>query len=143
MVLYSDEQAIAALLDGADLPQVESGEDAARSIMARILASEDVDAVFQDSAAVAAQDVLDETFTLTDFRLMKSSYEDGPNVFGILDAVDVETGESRAITCGARNVMAQAFRLKTLGALPLAVKIRKADKPTAAGFYPLWLARGE
>ena len=139
-----DHEAVTkALLDGIELPEVESGEDASRSIVARILASEDAETVLADSAATPAQEVLGRPLQVYGVRWLRSAYEEGPVVFALLDVADIESGERMTVSCGARNVMAQLLRLDQLGALPVAVVIRKADKATANGYYPLWLAKAE
>jgi hypothetical protein len=43
------------------------------------------------------------------------------------------------ITCGAKNVIAQSWKLNDMGALPLRVLIRQSKRPTAAGNFVMWL----
>ena len=126
---------------GGDQVDFLTSEDAAREIVARILDAQDFDAVLSTGSSTKAEDVLDVPFVLRDVRFQASGFEDGPPVYALIEAVDPETGETLTITCGSRNVMAQALRLKQLGALPTpkAVRIFRTDRPTASGFYPMWL----
>jgi hypothetical protein len=119
-----------------------TSEDAAREIIARILEAEDFDAILSSGSTTPAEDVLDVPFVLRDVRFQKSGVEgEGPPVYALIEAVDPETGETLTITCGSRNVMAQALRLKQTGNLPTPkpVRIFRVDRPSASGFYPMWL----
>jgi len=134
-----------AIAGGEDVDfEVLDPEAAAREIVARILQAPDAGAVLAQGQTVSAEAILGQPFELREVRFLKSGIDnpEGPDVYAILDAVDTDTGERQTVTCGSRNVMAQALRLKQLGELPAVVQIIRADKPTAAGFYPMWLAPG-
>lgn len=114
--------------------------EAQKEIVKRILAAESADQVLGGSDAIHARDVLDVPFELRGVRFLRSSFEgSGPGIFAVMDAVLVTSGEVVAITCGGLNVMAQAAKLAQLGSLPADVKIVESDRPTAAGYRPMWL----
>lgn len=113
-------------------------------IIARILESEDADAVFQGRKAVGGKDVLDRPFTVKDVTWHKSAFTEGEGlpVFCVIHADMLDDGEQIAITSGAANVMAQVFALNKLGQLRNEkMKFAEAEKPTAAGYRPQWLVR--
>ena len=112
------------------------------SIIQRILDSPDADAVLQGQKPIGGRDCLERAFTLRGVRWHRSKYEEGGiPVFAVLDAAFLDDGETGAITTGAGSVMAQAYALEKLGALPCDVKIVESDSDTAAGFKPQWLVR--
>lgn len=109
-------------------------------IIERILASEDADQVLQGrGVALHGREVLGRPFTLTGIRWLKSKYGEGLPVFAVLEAVTLDDGQEVVITSSAGSVMAQAYRLWELGALPKDVKIEEAETETAAGYRPQWL----
>lgn len=108
-------------------------------IIARILDAQTVDDVLGGGGATHAEDYLDRGFVLKSVRFNKSTFDSaGPNFYAVLEGYD-EDSEPVAITCGSRNVIAQAWKLMDMGALPLAVEIKRSAKPTSAGFYVMWL----
>lgn len=145
-VLTDDEQIarlIAGTTDADELWAQQDPEEAARAIVARILSSEDEDAVFGLGAkATPADEVTDVPLIVRDVRFAASSFEAGPSVYALIDAVD-DSGEKLTVSCGSRNVMAQLHWLKVHGKLPTgyAVTISRAERATAGGFYPMWLRK--
>lgn len=112
-------------------------------IIKRILRSADVDEVLEGASATHAEDMLGVPFALTDVRFNRSSFDGaGPAFYALLTGADAQ-GEKVTITCGARNVIAQAWKLKDMGALPVLVEIQQSERPTAAGYKPMWLAKPE
>lgn len=132
---------LSPLLLGDELPEAVDPEEAARDIMRRILEAPDLDSVFDQAGTISAEDVIGKPLRIRGFKAMKSAYEEGANVYFLIDAVDGDTGEVLTINCGARNVMAQLYRAGQLDGFPLDAAIVKARKATAAGYYPLWLER--
>lgn len=117
------------------LPQVEQAlfdssvafqEDpakAAREIVQSILDAEDADEVLSESEVTHARDYLDTPFVALGVNFHTSSYGgEGPGVFATINAA-TDKGEKLVITCGARNVVAQLYKLLTLNAFPQHVMI--------------------
>ena len=127
-------------LSAADEGRFETNPDqVAIDIIARILSANDAAEVLGGGSAIHARDYLDVPFVLTGVRLNKSSFDGaGPDFYALLEGANSD-GEKVVITCGAKNVMAQAWRLDDLGALPCPVVIKQSPSPTSNGFHVLWL----
>lgn len=129
---------VEAFLTSVDAQVNDDPAAVAASIVASILQAPDAQSVLQQASTTQAVDVLDQRLLIRGQRFNKSDKADGPGFYAIIDAVS-DDGEVMLITCGARNVMAQIYRLGELGALPCHAAIVQQDKPTAAGFYPMSL----
>lgn len=129
-------QALMAAGDIAAAPEFEDPEVVATEIVARILEAPDLAAVLDQGVAYHARDVLDQPFVLHGVKFNRSRLENGPGVFAILDA-QFDDGR-KPVTCGSRNVMAQAYRIGELGGFGVTVKIVEGSE-TAAGYRPMWL----
>ena len=128
---------------GDEAPEFVDPEQASRDIVMQILAAPDEAGVFDIAGTTAVEDILDRPIQINGAKAMRSAYDAGATMYLLLDAADLETGEQLKVTCGARNVMAQLYRLVQLHALPVRGRICRTDRPTAAGYYPLWLRRLE
>lgn len=139
-VAIPDSAVFQRFLAAADEGQFEQNpEQITIDIIARILNASTVEDVLGTSSATHARDYLDTPFHLLGVRFNQSTYEDaGPDFYALLDAADRD-GEKVAISCGARNVIAQAWKLADMGALPIDVQLRQSTKPTSAGFHVMWL----
>lgn len=129
-------------LAAADNDQsIATPDEIALDIIKRILDAQSVDDVLGGAGAIHSRDYLRKPFKLTDVRFNESSFEgDGPSFYGLLEGADPD-GVKVVITCGARNVIAQAWKLKDMGALPVDVELAEASRETAAGFRPMWLEK--
>ncbi len=131
-------QVAVALLEGRvsfDLDPEAIAADIAR----RILEAPDTNAALQLGVAVHAREILGQPIVITGFRFQESGFDSGPGAYAVLDAVNDDTGEGFAVTCGGVNVMAQLIRLAMDGDLPKRVKIIETDRQTKQGYYPMWL----
>lgn len=137
-----DSNAFTRFLAAADSEVAERNPDeVAMEIIRRILDSETVDDVLGGAGAIHARDFLSKPFALTGVKFNESSFDSaGPAFYAILEGAD-PNGEKVAITCGARNVIAQAWKLRDMGALPIQVVIVESPRETAAGFKPMWLEK--
>jgi hypothetical protein len=129
---------VEAFLTSVDAQINDDPAAVAASIVASILAAPDAESVLQQASTTAAEDVLGQRLLIRGQRFNKSDKADGPGFYALIDAVN-DDGEVMLITCGARNVMAQIYRLSELNALPCHAAIVQQEKPTAAGFYPMSL----
>ena len=50
-----------------------------------------------------------------------------------------EDGVERFVRTSSASTMAQLLTYRRLGAFPLVRRIAQSDRPTASGFYPIWL----
>lgn len=139
-VVVPDTEVFQRFLAAADTDQAElNPEQVTIDIIARILNADTVEGVLGGNNATSAEDYLDTPFALTAVRFNKSTFEDaGPKFYALLEGANID-GEPLVITCGARNVIAQAWKLGDMGALPVQVVLKQSSKPTAAGYYVMWL----
>jgi hypothetical protein len=141
-VVATDNETFQRFLAAAETETAEVDADQVTlEIIGRILGAETVDDVLEGGGAVHARDMLNEPFNLLDVRFNRSDFEgSGPAFYALLVGVD-NNGERVTITCGARNVLAQAWKLRDLNALPVAVMLEEAERPTAKGYKPMWLSK--
>lgn len=141
-VQLPDSDVFKRFLAAAEQGELDVNADqVAIDIIARILDAKTVDDVLEGGGATHARDYLDKPFALTDVRFNKSSFDgEGPRFYALLEGADAN-GERVTITCGAKNVIAQAWKLKDLDALPMQVELKQSAKPTAAGFHVMWLEK--
>lgn len=140
VLLDSPDDAIEAMR-GNLVVQVQDPAELARQMMEAIFDAEDVDAILGRNVAIHAQDIVDRPFTLTAVRYMKSRFNEGLPVFAVMDATFLDDGSFGSVTTSARNACAQAAMLWKLDALPCDVAFRRAENPTADGYFPMWLER--
>lgn len=143
-VQLTDSEVFKRFLAAADEGKVEADvEEMTLQIVAQILNAKDADEVLGGRTATHALDVLDVPLVLTGVHFQKSDFDGaGPQFYAVLDVVTAD-GEGIPVTCGAKNVIAQAWRLEDLNALPLKIVIRRSAKPTANGFHVMWLEKAE
>lgn len=136
----TDKSELAKLLAGdAEIAIIDPAK-AQKAIADRIMAAETLDDVFDMSGSDASETILNRTFKLTETpQVHKSGFEKGPGAYMVITAVFDDTGEVKTFNCGGVNVMHQMAKLQEFGKLDLTLKIIKAEKPTASGYYPLWL----
>lgn len=136
--------------NGTDLVAVLKGElpvrlgdpqEAALAIVERILAAPDIESVFTIAGTMGADDVLNQPFHLNGVEFRKSEFEQGSPVYAIIMATMVDTGEDIVLTCGGQNVTAQLAVAQKYGGPPWPIKLTRNERPTAAGFHPLWLQK--
>lgn len=139
-LVQDDRDALARFLAAADIEQLaDDPAKASQDIIARILRASTVEEVLGKEQVTHARDFLDTPFALLSVKFNRTEFDgDGPPFYAVLSGA-TDDGEPVTITCGAGNVMAQAFKLDDMKALPYRVVIRQNPKPTAAGFHVMWL----
>ena len=124
---------------GATAQVLDDPEAVARAIAQDILTAPTVDEVFARRELTHARDVLGETLTVLGVRWMQGDYDNtGPGFYAVMECANAD-GEKVQISCGARNVMAQLWRLNQLGAFPIRIAIVESGRTTAAGYKPMTL----
>lgn len=68
-----------------------------------------------------------------------STYSEGLGVFLVLHGKRMDDNSEFAFACGSLSVVAQLVRAYALAAFPLFATLRKSDKPTKRGYYPMHL----
>lgn len=131
----------AAIRDGVALPEVEEPEEVAKAIVSRILSAPDVESVFATFEATPGKELLGVPLLIRGVRWQRSSFEQGPVLYALLDAVRGDTGEGVTVTTSGRSVMAALYRFGELGAYPVKAKLEEARNPTPEGYKPLRLLK--
>lgn len=112
----------------------------AKAIVARILSADTAEDIFGGpSELLSAEDMVGQPFTLIDVEARESDIEGGTGVYALLHIARWGTTDTELMTCGARNVMAAAFRGKSLHLLPRGPLTIVEGNKTRAGYTPLWL----
>lgn len=126
-------------MDGIAPVRIGDPQEAALAIFNRIAAAPDVETLLQLQGTLTADDVIGRPLNIVSVEFRKSDYEEGSPVYALIRAADENGEELPPITCGGTNVVTQLAVAQQKGfKLPL-VKIIRTEKPTARGFYPLWL----
>lgn len=86
--------------------------------------------------------VVNVPLRITGIRKLPSDYPGGLPYFLVIDGAVTETGETISITTGSVSVVAQLVKAHALGAFPLNVIPRKAERASKAGYYPMHLEIG-
>jgi len=143
-VQVQDTEVFQRFLAAADDAKSDvDADEVSMEIIGRILNATTVDDVLGGQGAIHAEDFLNVPFTLTAVKFNPSDLGgDGPRFYAVLQGVDTDV-QPVTVTCGAKNVIAQAWKLNDMGALPTLVQIQRSERPTAAGYYVMWLAKGE
>ena len=113
-------------------------EEAALEIIGRVLGAQTVEQVLAEPRIVGARTMLGVPIELHSVRFNRSDFE-GTGAYSLLEVIDLTNGEPTLITCGAHQVMAQAYKLQELGGLPAVVQLVETAKATKAGFRPMFL----
>lgn len=135
-----DVETVLAILTG-DVEIIETDtSQVSKEIMRTILEAETIEDVLSvNPGTKPSDDLLNVPLRFLDFRLMPSRFED-TTVYMAVECVYNATGEKFVLSTSSANVMAQIARAKWLGKMPFVAQIKRAEKATAAGYYPLRLA---
>lgn len=134
----SAQEILQAIVGGESLPETNAQQSQA-GIVARILGAEGADKVLDMGEPTKAEELEQVPLLVNGVSWQRSTFEEGPGVYAVIDAVREDQNEPLKVTCGSVNVMTQLLKLQTMGAFPQKVKIVKSSKPTASGYYPFWL----
>lgn len=119
---------------------VADPEADAKAIVGRILAADTPEDIFGGPGQLlSSDDVIGKPFTLNDVEYRESDMEGGAGAYSLLHVTLWGQTSETLVTCGARNVMAAAFRAKQLGLLPRGPVTLVEGKVTRKGYTPLWL----
>jgi hypothetical protein len=77
--------------------------------------------------------------SVTDIKRMVSDFDSGFGYYLVVTYTDGETGEVRNGITGSVSIVAQLIRAYTLGAFPVSCLIKKSERPSKNGFYPMHL----
>lgn len=125
---------------------VADPEDAARAITMRILEAETDEEAFSPTGTTNGRELLGIPLEIhPPLRAFPSSLEgEGPQFFIVFEATRLDTGDRIAISTSSRNVLAALINGMKRQRFPeRTMKFMEADRPTKAGFVPLWLVKSD
>lgn len=128
-----------SLVMGDTAPEVVKQEDAARNIVEKILAADDLQGIFAEDSTVNSQAMVGIGLTITDVRIMASELEDSAKSYMLVDAEVIDSHEKVTINTGSRNIMAKLFNLKLRGFLPVEAVIVELGAARKGESAPLGL----
>lgn len=142
-----------ALRNGAAIEQFISADwiddvnadEAKIGILDQVFSAQTADEIFADSSALSWRDNADKPYQLTGgVRFLRSDKKYAAQqtvpAFVVVQAVDVETGETVVLTCGAYKVVAQIKQAFETGQMPQ-YPIVLRSKETRNGFTALSLVK--
>lgn len=121
------------------LLDVGSADVVAFQIAQRIMDSETAEDVLAEQTLPDAEEFMDQAIQVNEVGFLKSDFEGGLGLYAVIAGQMVGNGEAFRFSCGGTNVVAQLAKLMELDALPVNVVLTKAARPSAQGFFPLWL----
>lgn len=124
----------------ANLKRIDR-EDTRQRIVAGILGATDIDAVFAMWEDKEAENKVDRPMRIDDVAFDESTYNNSIGWYALVFAHEISTGEEWQFSIGAENVVTQLIALANLNSLPVDVVIKKSERPTREGYYPLHLER--
>lgn len=139
---------LTTLMTEAEFPE-QSADESTFGMLAAILTAGDVDEMFaamqmERAKVLAGNEPGGKSFLMqiTGARPMKSTFEEGPGVFAIFQAVEVASGRKFQFTTGARAVQAAVAGAMVKGWMPLTCLLTIRRQATQRGYYPLNLEQG-
>jgi hypothetical protein len=129
------------LMDELEPPEVSTDPEAiSREIMQQILKAETDEDMLQIGQATGWKELLGVPVEIHAFRWLASRYDQGAKVFFVVRATRLDTGEDVILTTSGNNVLAQLINLARRDRFPSVWVLVEAEKETANGYRPLWLA---
>lgn len=121
---------------------IDDPDSISRSIIDQLLGADSDEALQDFGNAVGWRELLDVPVELHGFRWRVSDYAEGAPIYFIVSATRLDTGDRVTLTTGSLNVLAQLSNMARRGTLIGGVwQLHQAEKPTKAGFRPLWLVQ--
>ena len=117
---------------------VENDEAIANRQLAAVMNATTAEDILNANTITKAEAVLDHSLRVLALRAGVSDYEKGPDFYLIFECIDVTDDTFKTVECGAADVVVKVARLAQLGLLPVTLKIRRKEKATRAGFFPLF-----
>jgi hypothetical protein len=126
---------IPALFDA--IPDVS--DDPTPRMAAAILNADDPDDWESVFSGRSIKDSAGKKVRVVALRKLPSSYEGIVKQYLVAEIIDLETGEHDVMTVSSVISMLQLLKAHKEGWLPLDVEVKRKEKPTARGFYPIHL----
>jgi hypothetical protein len=117
----------------------EAGENPYDSIILQIADAKKLEDLDRPWLSDSLSKLDGKEILINSIRKSESSFDEGFGYFLIIDYVDKETGESAVASTGAVAVVIQLVKAFQLGLFPLSCIVKKADRPSKNGFFPVHL----
>lgn len=111
------------LMRGEAVPEVEDPAIVKMRIVEQVLQAETVEDIFRNDQTVALGELVGSRIMVRDVVPMASAIKESSPVYLLIDAVDVTTGEKMVLNTSAARAMAQLWRAKEVGALPVQLQV--------------------
>jgi hypothetical protein len=116
------------------IPEDES--NAMESILQQVFGSSTWENLGDPWETATAEHLAGRTFLIERVTRHDSDFSGGIDLFLVVHAVEMRTGEQIVFSTGSLAVMAQLVRAHTAGWLPLFAQLVIAERPTKDGFRP-------
>lgn len=117
----------------------ESDDDGQWGIVEQLLTATDMDDLNRPWEATSGKTLAGRRLQITSVKRRPSSFEGGPEIFLVIDSVDLADGEKLVWTSSALAVIIQLAVAYNRGWLPLIAEVTAARKPTKRGYIPYHL----
>lgn len=117
----------------------ESADDGQWNIVEQLLTATDMDDLNRPWEATSGKTLAGRRLQVTGVKRRPSAYEGGPEIFLVIDSIDLNSGEALTWTSSALAVIIQLAVAYNRGWLPLVAEVTAARKPTKRGFIPYHL----
>lgn len=111
-------------------------DDVAMRIMAEILDAPTLEDTLNQAEVTHGGDLIGKVFTIHDVKWNRSNVGKGLPFYAVLDITAVGGSEHHLATTSATNVMAQVWKFKREGWLPVDVRLDESTNPTPDGYRP-------
>lgn len=135
------EQVEDMLLHGGEVAVV-SADAVQDDMVRRILQSDSVEGAFANFKATPASELAGQLVEVGGIAWMRSSFDEGPKVYALLNTVVVETGEALVVSMGGRSLMASFVWAQRNRAMPIRGTFMKerSNSNTERSFWVFKLA---
>lgn len=130
--------ALAAIIEGKELPAALKGGEAHSAILERIASATTLEELFAQRKLESWRELENVPVTVQGFHLNPSSFEEGPTVYAVVEVVTMDDGEAITVASGARNVMVQLVKAWEFGQIP-GLRCRYISQRTGEGYAAGWL----
>ena len=130
---------LSGLIEYARSIQPESDDEVQRRILDNILRAQSPAELLNAGSSMPAEQIAGHPLRIEEIRAAESTQADGMDMYLHVDATLLRSGDRVTFSTGSRDVVVKLLLASRNGWLPMNAKLVKADKPTAAGYYPMFI----
>lgn len=121
-----------------DLPWAASDDEAIAEIIDQILRAENIDAVLDRQGTVKFEDLIGQNVWIDRFSMRPTDLDEGVGAYALIH-FHLPNGERSEVTStSALGVLAQLYKMHTMGALPRFVSVQEVDTGRKGRNNPLY-----